>query len=358
MDRAEVIELARVRAEPAVTVLMPVEQPVRAHPEVPRRLRPLLERAVGTTEAFWGGEAAKRIRRQLEDASPAIDTTEHGHGLAVLATPDDCRVLHLPFTVEEQVVVDQTFATRQLLEGLARTRPYLVVVLGGSGGRLFAWDGVRLAEHTSGGFPLTVTPPHEWDTPHRDLPIHEGSATEERRIVFREVDRALGSVLAAEPLPVVVMAPERDLALFDDVGRHGDAVVAQVHGSFEHVPLADVDEALQPALKRHLASRREESVARLREAYGRGRAVIDLVEVERVAREGRAAELVVEEGFTFPRHWVDGLTAGDRPDVQLEVDDVVDDVIETVLLGGGDVEFVEPGALDAEGHIGVIVRTS
>ena len=71
-----------------------------------------------------------------------------------------------------------------------------------------------------------------------------------------------------------------------------------------------------------------------------------------------ADELVVEEGFTVPRHWVDGLTPGDEPDAQLAVDDVVDDVIETVLLHGGEVAFVAPGTLDPEGHIGLILRGS
>lgn len=356
MDRAEVITLARVHAEPAVSVLCPVEQPVTAHPEDAARLRSLLDRAVETVEEWRGAEAAARVHRQVEAAGPALEAGERGRGLAVLVTPDDCRVLHLPFRVEEQIVVDDTFATRQLLEGLDRTVPCLALVLGGGGGRLLAWDGVHATERTTGGFPVAVTPPHEWDTPHRDLPIHEDSATEERRIVFREVDRALGDVLADESLPVVVLAPERDLALFGEVGRHGGAVIGQVHGSFEHASPASVAEVVRPVLEDHLLARRAAAVARLRDAFGRGRAVIDLVEVERVAAEGRGHELVVEEGFTFPRHWVDGLTPGDEPDAQLAVDDVVDDVIETVLLHGGGVAFVAPGALDPEGHIGLILR--
>jgi hypothetical protein len=356
VDRVEVIELARVRAEPAVSVLCPVAQPVTAHPEDAARLRSLLDRAVETVGEWRGAETAAQVRRQLEAAGPAVEAGEHGRGLAVLATPDDCRVLHLPFPVEEQIVVDDTFATRQLLEGLDRTVPCLALVLGGGGGRLLAWDGVHPTERTTGGFPVAVTPPHEWDTPHRDLPIHEGSVTEERRTVFREVDRALGDVLAGESLPVVVLAPERDLALFAEVGRHGDAVVGQVHGSFEHASAATVAEAVQPALRDHLVARRQAAVARLRDAHGRGRAVVDLAEVGRAAEEGRGHELVLEEGFSFPRHRVDGLTPGEGPDVQLAVDDVVDDVVETVLLHGGEAAFVEPGALDPEGHIGLILR--
>ena len=73
--------------------------------------------------------------------------------------------------------------------------------------------------------------------------------------------------------------------------------------------------------------------------------------------EGRGSLLVVEEGFTFPGHVADGLTPGDAPDERLDdLDEVVDDVIETMLLAGGRVEFVEDGALAGHGRIGMLLR--
>ncbi len=64
--------------------------------------------------------------------------------------------------------------------------------------------------------------------------------------------------------------------------------------------------------------------------------------------------LAVEEGFTYPaRLSPDGdfLTPADdvsHPDV---VDDVVDELIETVLLRGGWVAFVPDGALAEHGRV-------
>jgi hypothetical protein len=114
--------------------------------------------------------------------------------------------------------------------------------------------------------------------------------------------------------------------------------------------------AVQPLLDAHPAAEGARIIERLREAHGRERAVFGLHAVKEAAEEGRGHLLVVEEGFTFPCHWVDGLAPSAGPDEQLDVDDVVDDVIETVLLADGSVEFVEDGALSDVGSIGMLLR--
>ena len=63
---ADVVELARCTAEPAVTILLPVDQPAAAHPEGELRLRALVDRALDIAESWWGAEARRQIAGQLE----------------------------------------------------------------------------------------------------------------------------------------------------------------------------------------------------------------------------------------------------------------------------------------------------
>jgi hypothetical protein len=335
MERSEILELARVSAEPAVTIMMPVLQPVAAHPDHALRLRALVDRAVSDVESSWG-TAAANVRKQLDAVDIEITADEHSHGLAVLTTPDDTQLLHLPYGVDEQVRVDRNFATRQLFEGLARTPRYRVLVLAGHEAELYEGRGTQLVAVTAHGFPLSVEPPHEWDTPQRDLPIHEGAEKEEHRFVYRAVDDALSAASATDPLPVMVTAAQRELVLFDEVTRHTDLVAGRVHGNFARSNPKELAEAVRPAVEAHLAERRRAAVDRLAEARGHGRAAVGLPDVQKAAGEGRGHELVVEEGF--------------------DADGAVDAAIVTVLLDGGEVEFVDRDALDEYGHVGLVLR--
>ena len=225
VDQSQILELARRRGEPAVTILMPVAQPAAAHPEMHLRLRALVDRALDVTETWWGADAAEGVATQLHHPDLQPDPrAEAAQGLAILVTPDDGQLLHLPFAVVEQVVVDRTFATRQLLDGIARNPRYRVLVLDGHHARMFQGEGQRLVEVRAHGFPVHVEPPHEQDTPQKDFPIHEEAEREEHRIVYRAVDDALDAACRVDPLPVVVTGAERELVLFEEITAHGEPV--------------------------------------------------------------------------------------------------------------------------------------
>jgi hypothetical protein len=356
MDRTEIIELARRSAAPAVTIMLPVEHPVVSHPESRLRLRALVTEAIETTRTWWGPDVADEVELQIDRAALSVPLREHASGLAVLATPDDVQVLHLAFPVQEEVIVDTTFATRQLLEGVERTPPCRVVTLDGHQARLYEAEGTRMHEVTTPGFPLHVQPPHEQDTPHRDRPIHEESEHEEHRIVQRAVDAALAEAQAARALPIVVVGAERELAYFRETSTQLDQVIGFVRGNHAHTAVDHLAELVGEVVGAHLGDRGRRAVEELRDATDRGLAVNGFHDVFSAATEKRGRHLVVEEGFHLPRDWVDGLAAPEGADAQIDTEDAVDDAIESVLLAGGDVTFVEPGTLEEFGHIGLVLR--
>lgn len=357
IDRSDVEELARTRADPAVSILLPVRRAVAVHVEDRLRLRALVEQAVTMTEHLYGREVASTIGTSLDGLADQIDLAHVGDGLAIFAAAGSAvRVYPLPFTVSEQVAIDSTFATRQLLAGLARQPCHRVLVISGHENRLFLGRGDQLTEVTTDGFPVTVQPPHEWDTPHRDQPIHETLEDEEHRFVLRAVDKALGDVMARESLPLVITGTRRDLAFFDEVTRHGTAIIGRVEGDYTKAGSAELAERVRPVIEHHLADCRHRAVVSLSDARGRGHAVIGPDEVHRAALAGRGRLLVVEEDFEFPTHMIDGFSPGTEPEPPLVIDDLVDEIVEEVLLARGEVVFVAPGVLEEFGRIGLITR--
>lgn len=356
MRRDEIAALAGSAGVPAVSVLLPIEQPVTAHPETELRLRALVDEAIQAASTWWDAAAADAVRAQIDAAGVRIEAGEAALGLALFASPDEHRVLRLPFRVEEEVIVDTTYATRQLLEGWARRVKHRVVVLDRSGARLLEGEDEHLAEVRAHGFPVHLDRPTEQDTPHRDRPRHEMVPEEDGRAVARAVAAALTLARRSDPRPVVLVGEERRVATLQHVADLGDDLVGVVHGDHSRDRDQQIGPLVWPTIARWSSDRAARSCERLRDAAGQGTAVTTFPAVLAAVSEGRGRELIVEEGFAMPRTWLDGLSPGEEPDPRIETEDMVDDVIEQVLSKGGEVTFVAPGSLDDCGRIGLLLR--
>lgn len=365
MNLSDIDKLARAHAFPAVTILLPTQRERPGNPEDPLRLRHLVDRATERLLREHDRREVAPLVERLNSAAASVDFTHPGDGLAILATADQAHVFTVPFALPERVVVNETFATRDLLLGIHRTPRYRVLALSAKRSRLFEGSGQHLGEITRGGFPAEVEAPKEQDTPHKDLPIHESQRDEAYRFVFRAVDRALDEVHAPDPLPLVLVGVERDLAFFREVTRHGRFVAGQVTGNHVNSAPSTLASLVVPAVAEHFASRDALAVSEIVEAVGTGRAALGMEDVYARAVEGRGRRLVVEEDLRFPARVVDGrvtpVLGSEAPAAAdavglADVVDAVDLAAEAVLATGGEVLFVRSGALAGQGRIGLLLR--
>lgn len=365
MQLSDLEKLARAHAFPAVTILLPTQRERPGNPEDPLRLRHLVDRATERLLREHDRREVAPLVERLNAAAASVDFTHPGDGLAILATADQAHVFAVPFALPERVVVNETFATRDLLLGVHRTPRYRVLVLSAKRSRLLEGSGQHLREVTRGGFPAEIEAPREQDAPHKDLPIHESQRDEAYRFVFRAVDRALDEVHAPDPLPLVLVGVERDLAFFREVTRHGRFVAGQVTGNHLTAAPTALASLVAPAVGEHFAARDAFAVSEILEAVGAGRAALGMEDVYARAVEGRGRRLVVEEDLRFPARVAEGRLAGvpefeaPAPGDGVEGRDVVDAVdltAEAVLATGGEVVFVRSGSLAGQGRIGLLLR--
>lgn len=355
MQRSDLEKLARTHAFPAVTILLATDRRRPGNAEDRLRLRHLVDTATERLLREHDRREVQPLIERLHRAGADADLAHPGAGLAILATADEAQVHRVPFPLPERVVVNETFALRDLLLGLHRTPRYRVLVLSPKVSRLVDVTAGAATEVHDGGFPVSVEPPREEGTPHRDLPIHETQDAEAHRFVFRAVDRAFGAVHARDPLPTVCSGVERDVAYFEEVTVHGSTLVGRVHGNHTGSPPHEVAAVAAPVAEAYFAGRRRDAVRAVEDAIGAHRAALGVDEVWSCARDGRGRLLVVEEGFALPVR-VTGAhlePAGEGDDRAV---DAVDEIADAVLATGGDVEFVEPGALAAHDHIALVLR--
>ncbi|WP_018654931.1 hypothetical protein [Actinomadura flavalba] len=363
MDAVTLSELRKPRTFPAVSVVMPTYRHAPENRGDAIRLRNLLGevRRRLTADDRVDPAAADGILRGLEEAAGELDPRDAEDGIVLFAAPNG---EHHAFTVEtevdERVIVDTTFATRDLIAAHHRTPRYWLVCLSDRRARLWDGQGGELTEHRGDGFPLAPEPLDEQGDGQRDR-RSAGTGDEPHRRLVRAVVTGLHAVLARDARPVVIAGVTRHQALFDELAGPGVTIAGRIDGGFEGASAGTLAELARPVLQAYDDLREVAVLAELEAARGLRRYAAGLRDVLPVVERGQAEHLVVERGYYAPAVRtprevvpVDGpVGALHGADV---VDDVVDDLIETTLEYGGEVTFVSDGFLVDHDRIAVVTR--
>jgi hypothetical protein len=360
MHRQDIQLLQSMREYPSVSILLPTH---RRHPDNqqdPVRVKNLVRQATERLLAEFSARDVEPLLTNLEVLVEQIDYPHTLDGLALFVNQDFARKFYLPFPLQERVVVDATFATRDLVFALNHSPRYWVLVLSEQPTRLY--EGVRdtLLEVTAGGFPLT----HEGPGGATALPggfgVNRSAYRDERhRQFFQQVDTAFGQLAAADPQPLVVVGVVRYLSFFHEVTQHNHLILTTLTGSHDNTPPYELGQLVWPLGQEALARQRQDVFNSLDTAIRGQRYASGMDDVWQRAQEGRGETLLVEEDFHYPaRLDASGLylTPADDPTAPDVLDDAVDDLIETVLAKKGRVVFVDNGALPAHQRVAMILR--
>ena len=350
----QVILLQSVRCYPAVSLLMnTTPSPALTGPEAVR-LDQLLAQATRRLRAEGLGEDATAALANLERLVGDVVGGPTSTGLALYAGPHTAVAVRLPVEVRERVVVDPTFATRDLVRSLHRTPRHAVLVLSSREARLFEGAGDQLRPARTSAFPLRDPRQRQKDGARADREDKDTAA------FFRTVDRALATYLRLHPAPLVLGGSKRALATFTGLSANLGRLAGSIPVNLTTEPLSVLAERVRPALESYLLSRQQEALALLDERVGARRAVSGMTDAWRAARTGEPEMLAVEQGLFYPARLSDDgdllvpATDVEHPEV---IDDAVDELIELVLERRGWVALVDDGALAAHGGVVLTLRS-
>lgn len=360
MNRHDIRLLQQVRGYLALTITLPTHRTSPDNRQDPIRVRNLVTQAANRLLGEFSRREVEPLLARLERLVSEIDFRHTLDGLALFVTQDFARAFQVPFRLKERVVVDETFATRDLVFALNRSPRYWTLALSEKPTRLFEGNRDVLVEISEGGFPMT----HEG--PGGELPLPGGFGVkksayrdESHRQFFRRVDAALGPFLVEDPLPVAVVGVDRFLAFFNEVTAHKDAILTTMTGSHDKTSPHGLAKLVWPLVEANLHAQRQQVLVDLERATGERKVASTVGEVWRFAHEGRGALLLVEEDFHYPAT-VDAsgmhLSPADDPTAPGVMDDAVDEIIEMVLNKGGRVVFTDSGQLAAYQRIALILR--
>ena len=355
MTAREIDELQKVRDGACLTILMPLyTRSPDDQQQTPIRLKNLSNRAHDCLKAHdLSDEQRKAITAHLGEAMAQVDAAHHARGLAIFANGTMHRIGYLPFEVAEHVILEPTFATRELVLASKRSPRYRVLSVTEKSVHLYEGTRETLSEIKDDRFPKGSTQEGVETQLDNSFGVELSHLQDaEARNFFQRVDDALAIVQDTDPLPLALVGVERTMAYFEKVTRYKDAIVARLHGNFEKVPQHEMEAKIWPLVEAAMTQSNDRVLQRLEDAVGAGRAAFGIYEVWNAAQNGRVDLILAEENFqqrarkTAPgEDGISHLQNLDETGEGEELDDAVDDIIEIALQNGGDVTFFSDGRL-------------
>ena len=370
MDKKQIVELQAQRGNPSVSITLPVYY--SSPTDLQQTEIRLKNQLAQTEERLLKNHEAREISplmNRLHALADSVDKHRRAGGIAIFANPDFGRVMYLATPLEERVIIDDNFATREIVRALLTSPRYRVLSLTEESAQLYEGRRDRLHAVEKAPFPLTrgIEGVETVLTSTYGVEVSELQKAEGRDF-FERVEKALKEISDHDPLPLALVGVERTLALFDTaVAGHADEkfnIVARMHGNYEKVGLAELESKLWPLVQPALNGARERAKARLEEAVGVDKAAFGLAKTWEHANTGRVDTLLVERDYhqsartvesEMPFGTLEPCDDCDKTEPNV-LPDAVDEIIELVMKNSGDVVFVDPDELEEPGHIAAILR--
>lgn len=359
ITRQDLKQLQALVKVPALSILLPTHRTSPENKQDPIRVKNLVDQATTRLAEEFSSRELEPLLQRLDQLVSEIDYPHTLDGLALFVSHDLAQRYYLPFAVPERVVIDQTFATRDLVYGLHRAQRYWVLLLSQSSTRLLAGTGETLEEVQDQNFPMAMSGPGATGPLPGGVGINtSGYLDDMHRQFFRQVDSALMEYNQGETLPLIVGGVDRQVSFFREVTSQTPLIAGTLLGNFDKATIHELTPQVWKMVQSIRQAQQAEALQALDLAMGAQNVVSTVGEAWRLAHEGRGKLLLVEKNYHVPAILTeDGRFELVEQSGGVEVmDDAVDEIIEAVLAKGGEVAIVDDNALAIHQRIALTLR--
>ena len=355
----EILEVMKaVHYRPAVSIIMPFETKINSKTELSYSLKIATDKVEKELEQSYPAEISLLVMQKLRRLISNLKVDVHKKSVAIYVSPVFEKVLFLDITVEEKIIIDESFEIRDLIYCKKQLHKFLVLLISGKECRMYMGNANHFIRIVT-GLPDSIDA-YKKDTPERVANFSDSA--EQKEIVIDQflhhIDKALDTILKTFHLPLFVLGAERILGHFKKMTKHSSAVSKYIQGNYEEATFPELNQLLAPHIIDWKKERQNELLKKLEVANGKMQLATGIKDVWREAMNQKGRLLLVEKNYMVAaRHGSQEAviykeeTSGNT---SLYIKDAVDDVIEKVLENGGDVEFVEEGLLNDYQQIALI----
>lgn len=320
-------------------------------------LKKLIQEADNRLFQYEAEEKARILSKRLHALENHIHFDENLDSLVLFVSDTVAKHLHLPLRVENRVIIDKSFATRDLVRLLHMKTNYFILVLSEYKARLIEAFNETLIREVDAPFPIENTELYSSTT------IELKNAERQKHLLsefYNRIDKAVNEIRNDDPKPVLICSQEMNYSEYLKVADLKDSIFPVfVPGNKLYQDAHEIIHESWKIVRSFQLEKNSKRVQELEEAVSSGKFLSDANEIWNATNEGRIRTVFIEEDLFRPAR-IDNNTITfvneserNKPDV---VDDVYDEIIEASMNSGADVVFMKKGELQQFQGIGAVTR--
>lgn len=337
MTIPEILKATRNHSStPAITITMPAHRHRPENLQDRIRLKNLVKTALDRLSSRPDGNYS--LKKKLSAYVEVIDHEHNLEGLVLYCSEAFAEVVTVPISLPERVIVDDHFDLRPLFLADQQMEHYYIVTVSHKISRLIevSHDTV-IAEFNTDGFPFVNDIEFKMDELKNSFSAHQDNMVKE---FLNRVDKALHPVFARNPLPYIVAGDQRTIGHFREVADHPERIVGNFVGSFDNTKTHELVSHALPVVHDVVKANSTRLINEVYEAQNNQLLALDINDINRLACEGRGANLYLSAGLAIPARFNNG-TIQPTMEGESDVDDVVLRIVNAVDSNGGGIRFVE-----------------
>ena len=352
-------QLKDVISETCVTIILNTH---RTRPENKKDGLVLKNLVKEVEERLFADESkrdAKIMVQRIKDLESKIDHNHNQESLILFVNENIAEYIRLPVKVVDRVVIDHTFATRDLVRAIHLETNYYVLVLSQQKVRLIEAFNDKVVQEFDKPTPFPIENTQFFSTSG----VEQSNAAKQTTLIaefFNRVDKELNKIRKDNPLPVLICTEESNYFEYMKIADQKHSI----YDTFLNKKRVDekdfeiVKEAWK-IVKEYIINQNNARKEELLKAVGARKFMSDINDIWSAIQQGRIQTIFIEQGLFQPAV-LEGnkITFVSEKERSLKevVDDIYDEMIEMNMNFGGDVVFLPKGELKDFQGVGAITR--
>lgn len=368
--KATLKSLREATAKPAVSIFVKTHREHPANEQDPIALKNQLKVAEERIINEYDSATAETILQKIHAQTDELNHNYNLDTLAIFASTDDVKVLRLPFDAQERVIIDEHFATRDLVRDMASAVHFYAVVLGRDQARLIEATNDRVvkefdqddaAQQNMESIPFPIENNSLYKTGDGSSDRSANNESSYLKEYFNRVDKSVQELWGEHKMPLILVGDSRNISYYKEVCDRPENIIGAVsnvtdleNGSAQHI----VD-GVQEAVEDYRTSLHEAALGDIDKARGAEMLRTDLQEVYKAAFQGAGETLYVRKGYMQPAkidEKAQTLQLADDPAAEGVTDDAVGEIIEHVMHNGGKVVFMPQDIMGEDLPVALVTR--
>ncbi len=298
-----------------------------------------------------------KLIQRMHNLASSIDHNKNLESLVLFINEDIAEYIRLPLDVEDRVVINHSFATRDLVRALHQEANYFILVLSQQKVRFIEALNNKVVKEYDNIFPIENT--QFFSTNKAEL----SNASRQTSLIaefFNRVDKDVNSVRKENPIPVLICSEQSNFHEYLKIADQKQSIFEvflnknRLDEKAHHI----VEDAWK-IVKDHFVKRNNDRKQELVKAVSNGMYLSDVNDIHRAILEGKVQTLFIEEGLFQPGVMEENtiIFVSDEERTQKNVtDDIYDELIEINMNYGGETVFLKKDDLLDFNGFGAITR--